>query len=155
MAKLDLSSTYRRVPVHADDQYLLGIEWRSLVYCNKALPFGLQSAPKLFAAVAYGLASAMACRGVQDFLYYLDGFFFCSSPGSAATEEALRVAIALCRELGLPVAPHKLVAPHKVDGPSTAIIFLGLLINSLKQELMLPEAKLAQLLNTLCLWSHR
>ena len=149
MAKLDLSSGYRRVPVHAADQHLLGIERRGVVYCDKALPFGLRSAPKLFTAVADGLAWAMACRGIQDFLHYLDDFFFCSSPASTAAEEALRIAVPLCRLLSLPVAPDK------VEGPSTSIIFLGILIDSLKQELRLPEAKLVQLLNSLRLWSRR
>ena len=40
-------------------------------------------------------------------------------------------------------------------GPSTSITFLGIRINSLKQELRLPEAKMAQLLSTLHLWSPR
>ena len=75
------------VPVHADDQPLLGMEWSGVKYIDQALPFGLRSAPKIFPAVADGLAWALACEGVQDSLHYLDDFFFCgslvSSPDSA------------------------------------------------------------------------
>ena len=72
MAKLNLSSAYRHVPVHPDDSHLLGFEWRGVTYVDRALPFGLRSAPKVFTAVADGLAWAMACRGIRDFLHYLD-----------------------------------------------------------------------------------
>lgn len=42
VAKLDLHSAYRKVgPVHPDDQHLFRLEWHGVVYCNKALPFGL------------------------------------------------------------------------------------------------------------------
>ena len=41
-AMLDLSQTYRRVPVHEHDQPLLGLTWHSSRYIDKALPFGLR-----------------------------------------------------------------------------------------------------------------
>ena len=126
MSKLDLSSAYRRVPVHPHDQHLLGIEWQGVVYCDKALPFGLRSAPKLFTAVADGLAWAMLCRGISVLLHYLDDFFFCSPPDSAAAAEALKIAVPLCSELGLPTVPDKLV------GPATCIPFLGIEIDSVR-----------------------
>ena len=40
-------------------------------------------------------------------------------------------------------------------GPSTTITFLGIEIDSIKQELRLPEPKLVQLLQTLRLWVGR
>ncbi len=59
MAKIDLHSAYRMVPV---DQSLLCIEWKGNWYMDKALPFGLRSAPILFTAVADALAWAMICN---------------------------------------------------------------------------------------------
>ena len=56
MAKLDLCSSYRRVPEHPMDYHLLGIELGGVVYYDKALPFGLRLAPKLFMAEADGIA---------------------------------------------------------------------------------------------------
>ena len=41
MAKIDLKSAYRMVPVHPQDQPLLSIEWNGSFYVNQALPFGL------------------------------------------------------------------------------------------------------------------
>lgn len=75
MAKLDLKSAYRMVPVHPNDQPWLGIRWKGATYMDKALPFGLCSAPKLFTAIADGLAWAMY-YGVSILIHYLDDFSF-------------------------------------------------------------------------------
>lgn len=64
------------------DQYLLGLRWQGVVYCDRALPFGLCSAPILFTGVADGLVWAMASSGVSHLLHCLDDFLFwaqCSS----------------------------------------------------------------------------
>ena len=51
LSKLDLQNAYTMVPVHLEDQPLLGIRWRGAVYLDTALPFGLRSVPKIFSAV--------------------------------------------------------------------------------------------------------
>ena len=51
LAKLDLREAYRAVPVHPSDQGLLAVSWRSTIYIDRALPFGLRSAPKIFSAL--------------------------------------------------------------------------------------------------------
>ena len=95
MAKLDLRSAYRRIPVHPDDQELLGIEWQGTVFLDRALPFGLRSAPKIFNAVADALAWAMLQSGVNLTLHYLDDFFFCGEPNSNKCSHALGTALPL------------------------------------------------------------
>ena len=41
LAKLDLESAYRNVPVHQADGWLLGMKWKEEIYVDLALPFGL------------------------------------------------------------------------------------------------------------------
>ena len=118
MAKTDIRSAYRQVPVHEDDQHLLGLEWNGTTYIDKALPFGLRSAPKLFSAVADCLAWAMLTEGVVNCVHYLDDFFFWGPPASSDCASMLASATQLCSNLGLPVAPEKTV------GLSTVIAFL-------------------------------
>ena len=55
LAKLDLESAYRIIPVHPDDRQLLGMEWEGEWYVDTRLPFGLRSAPKIFTTVADAL----------------------------------------------------------------------------------------------------
>ena len=45
MAKTDVKSAFRNIPVHPDDWELLGMEWRGLYFFDRVLPFGLRSAP--------------------------------------------------------------------------------------------------------------
>ena len=133
MAKLDLRSAYRMVPVHPDDQVLLGLKWNSNCYIDQALPFGLRSAPKIFTVVADGLTWALIRSGISNVLHYLDDFFFCSAHQLPDCQYALNTAIPLCQQLGLPVAPHK------VEKPSTSIQFLGIEIDSQSQQLRLLQ----------------
>ena len=43
LAKINIKSAFRLLPVHPTDRYLLGMRW----YLDCCLPFGLRSAPKL------------------------------------------------------------------------------------------------------------
>ena len=149
MAKLDLRSAYRMVPVHPHDQWLLGIQWGKHTYVDKALPFGLRSAPKIFNAVADGLAWAMLCEGIAHPIHYLDDFLFCGPPNTGSCQAALGKAIPICHQLGLPIAPEK------VEGPSTTITFLGIEIDSVAQVLRLPDKKLNRLRGMLAEWEGR
>ena len=65
MAKMDIKSAYRNVPVHPKDRRLLGMEWEGATYIDTTLPFGLRSAPLIFSAVADALAWMMQQRGVS------------------------------------------------------------------------------------------
>ena len=62
LAKFDLSNTYHILPVHPDDQPLLGVTWQANIYMDKSLPFGLRSALKvlmLWWTSWHGFSSAM------------------------------------------------------------------------------------------------
>ena len=83
LAKFDQSNAYRILPVHPDDQPLLGVTWQGNVYMDRSLPFGLRSAPKIFNAVADFLAWILFCNGIQFVLHYLDDFLVIAPPGSA------------------------------------------------------------------------
>ena len=52
LAKCDIESAYRIVPVHPDDRQLLGMEWRGRLFVDAALLFALRSAPNIFSALA-------------------------------------------------------------------------------------------------------
>ena len=74
LAKFDLESAYRMVPVHPVDRPLLGMWWKGATYVDGALPFGLRSAPKLFTAVADALLRIMRRHGVRNSMHYLYNF---------------------------------------------------------------------------------
>ena len=76
LLKMDLKDAYRVVPIHQGDQHLLGMSWKGCVYVDtcRFLPFGLQSAQKLFMAVADAMAWVLFLRRIRYVLHYLDDF---------------------------------------------------------------------------------
>ena len=149
IAKLDIKSAYRIVPVHPDDRPLLGMRWSKGVYVDTALPFGLRSAPKLFNAVADALAWIFGQAANRRPIHYLDDFLFLGPPNSDECGAALRSALALCTELGVPISEEKL------KGPGTCIPFLGIVLDTELMQLRLPEEKLRRLLSTVQEWLSR
>ncbi len=105
LSKLELKGAYRMVPIHTDDQPLLGVTWQGAIYVDATLPFGLRSAPKSFSVVPNGITWAMIHRGVINPLHYLTDFLFVSSPAMAEAQAKLPLALSICTELGAPVAP--------------------------------------------------
>ncbi len=138
LALIYLKSAYRMVPVHQYDQSLLAMHWKNETFIDQALPFGLRSAPKFFTAVADSLAWALIQSGIPLLLHYLDDFFFCSPSNFTACQEALNIACPYVVHLGSQ-------APHKVVGPCSVLSFLGIIIDSERQELRLPEDKLERI----------
>ena len=66
------------VSIHPEDQALLGVFWEGKIHTDRALPFGLRSAPKIFSAVADALQWIVVKKGVRNLLHYLDDFIFVS-----------------------------------------------------------------------------
>ena len=79
LAKLDIRSAYRLIPVHPDDRPLLGFQWQGVQYVDGMLPFGLHSAPKIFTAIANALEWVARQRGVPEIDHYLDSRAACHS----------------------------------------------------------------------------
>ena len=147
-AFLALKSTYRMVPIHSADQHLLAVSWQGVTHVDSALPFGLRSAPKIFSAVADALAWAMVCKGLTGALHYLDDFLFVA-PSQRLAEASLSKALQTCQELEFPVATEK------TEGPSTSLVFLGILIDTTAGTLELPQRKLDQLKALVQAWEGK
>ena len=146
IAKLDIQSAYCNVPVHPDDRPLLGMEWEGQTFVDVALPFGLCSAPKIFSALAGALVWILEKQGLCPLLHYLDDFLLVGGAGSEECAVSLRVTQEVCRQLGVPLAMHKL------EGPACCLAFLGITINTEAMELRLPADKLARLGNMIQQW---
>ncbi len=149
LAKIDLESAYRIVPVHLDDRPLLGMVWKGQLFVDTALPFGLRSAPKLFTAVADGLLWVRLNQGIRSAIHYLDDYLIFGLPGSSECEQSLRIALELCTRLGVPVSTHKL------EGPATSVTFLGIILDTNASELRLTEDKLTRLSALIREWKNK
>ena len=149
LAKVDIESAYRLIPVHPQDRPLQAVRWGGQVFIDPMLPFGLRSAPKIFNAVADALNWLLHQRGIPHVLHYLDDFIIISPPRSSQGQESLALLRRLCRELGVPIAEHK------TDGPTTCLVFLGIEIDTVAGQLRLPGDKLRRLQALLRQWGDR
>ena len=76
----------------------------------------------------------------------MDDFFITGKPGLSDCEQALTQMLHICRQLGFPIAEGK------IEGPATTLVFLGILLDTMKLEMRLPKDKLATLKALLQRW---
>ena len=93
LIKIDLKDAYHINPVHPTNVHLLGISWQGATYVDRALPFGLRSAPKIFTAVSVMIAWALHCQDLHDQIHYLDYFLLLVHPSSDQGEAVLSTAL--------------------------------------------------------------
>ena len=149
LAKIDIKSAFRLLPVHPADRHLLGMRWKDQVYIDHCIPFGLRSAPKLFNILADLLAEIAQNAGVSYLIHYLDDYLTMGPPASSVCQNNVNTFLSLCAELGVPLATDKL------EGPSTTLSFLGIILDTHQMEIRLPSNKLIRMLELLTTWLPR
>ena len=114
MTKTDIQSAFRIIPVHPEDWELLGMAWKDHYYFDKALPFGLQSAPFIFNQFSESLEWLVKhYLKIPSIIHILDDFFIVQPPPSSLCATALCKILTLLTELNIPLAPTKPSAPPK------------------------------------------
>jgi hypothetical protein len=69
----DLTSGYYHVALHPDSRRFVGFKWEGTYYQYNCLPFGLSTAPWIFAKVIRELVMFWRAKGI-NILPYLDDF---------------------------------------------------------------------------------
>ena len=149
LAKIDIESAYRLVPVHPDDRPLLAMSWEGATFVDPMLPFGLRSAPKIFNALADALNWHLQRKGIPEIYHYLDDFIVIAPANSPLCHQYLAILDKECLALGVPLAAHKRA------GPTTTLTFLGIEIDTVAGQIRLPSDKLARLTATITQWKDR
>ena len=150
LAKIDIKSAFRLLPVHPADRHLLSMRWRKQIFVDTCLPFGLRSAPKLFNVLADLLSWVLEQQMVTPVLHYLDDFFTIGPQDSPSCASNLQRIKDTCSLLGIPLALEK------VEGPSQSLTFLGISLNTQLMLARLPDEKLSRIRNQVSAWlSHR
>jgi hypothetical protein len=147
LAKADIKSAFRLLPINPDDFSLLGFKFAGSYYFDKCLPMGAKCSCRKFEAFSTFLEWCVQrdSVGEGEVFHYLDDFLFSSVANSTGCERILFNFVELCRRLGVPLAEDKL------EGPTTLLAFLGLLIDTMRMEIRVPAEKIAKarsLINT-------
>ena len=136
LAKFDVESTYRHIPMHSNDRNLLGMKWRAKYLIKLALPFRLCSVPCIFSSFADLLVKILTQNyGINLLLHYLDDFHTLCPPNAPVCQNNVNTCVQLFSEWRIPLHPDKL------EGPSICLMVLGIELDSMTLQAHLPQDK--------------
>ncbi|XP_055335738.1 uncharacterized protein LOC129586500 [Paramacrobiotus metropolitanus] len=150
MAKMDIKSAFRLIPVRRADWNLLGFKISGEYFFDIVLPFGCRSSPYIFEFFSLAVHWCVGKRArLVTLLHYVDDFFFVGKPRTIECSLLMQSMEAVCSELGVPLALDK------TEGPATRLTFLGIVLDSVAQTLSLPNNKQLDIMETLKNWVGR
>ena len=134
--KRDLKRAYRQLPVDPYDYPLLGYLWGDQLFFDVRLPMGLRSAAMACQRVTNSVCFMLSQAGCFA-LSYLDDFMGISTPHDA--DRQFELSGSLLQALGLQESSQK-VCP-----PSTQMICLGVLFDTVNLTMSVNPARLREL----------
>ena len=138
MAKTDLKSAFRLIPIHSDDWNLLGVYWKAHYYVDLYLPFGLRSSPYIFNQLSDALEWILKNNyGLQHVIHILDDFFV-AEPSRVGCLKTFNTLLKVFMSLWAPLVASKTL------GPSQVLEFMGIVLDTTRMEARLPEDKLSR-----------
>jgi len=145
MAKADIESAFRLLPIHPSDFQLLGMKIGDKYFVDKALPMGASCSPALFEKFSTFIEWVVKKEALTDNVtHYMDDFLIVSSSDEQSVTSCARVVKKLeevCEKMGVPLAKEKSV------GPVPKITYLGLEIDAIGQQVSIPQGKLQEIKN--------
>jgi len=136
MAKLDIKSAFRILPVNPLDFELLGFKFLGQYYVDRCLPMGCSISCRLFEMFSTFLEYVIKSQtGVQTISHFLDDYIL-SSRSREGCQLLMQNFLGICDELGVPIAHEK------TEGPLQVITYLGLEIDTIRREVRVPRDKL-------------
>ncbi|XP_060127970.1 uncharacterized protein LOC132591759 [Zootoca vivipara] len=140
LAKCDIESAFRLLPIHPSDFWLLGFQFEGAFYFDKAMPMGCSVACAAFESFSTFLEWALRFRtGLEGVTHYLDDFLLSGASNTGDCVALLQAFAALTKELGVPLAGEK------TEGPTTRLTYLGILLDTVAQTSSLPPEKIVKL----------
>ena len=123
-----------------ESQKFLRFVWLGQTYQFLALPFGLNTAPRIFTKLLKPVVAYLHTRNIR-LLIYLDDILIIGSSVQILREHTVLV-IELLRNLGFIINYEKSLLT-----PTPVLEFLGFLINSKTMKFYLPQTKVAKVLD--------
>jgi len=151
MAKTDIKSAYRVIPLHKSEHELFGICWKNEYFYDKCLCFGLRSAPFIFSTFSDLLEWILKNNyHIGEIIHILDDFLLATvGPNDQQCRQNLQTLLQVFHNLGVPIAEEK------TEGPAQVMVFMGIELDSVAQEARLPSDKLQRLKSSFAEWGFR
>lgn len=150
LSKLDIKSAFRICPVRPADWHYLGFTFMNFFFVDLCLPMGLRSSVNRFTRLSDAILWIIQTNyGVTHSTHYLDDYLLAGPASSDKCLEHMQATIKLFADIGVPLAPEKVI------GPLTCLTFLGIEIDTMSMSLKLPAAKFEELLQEIEIWSTK
>ena len=145
IAKSDMSSAFRHVPLRRDQWHLLVIKptqpetHKIFYFMDKCLLFGSSISCAIFQAISDAIAFIVQKRMKKENVNYLDDYLFAAAL-KLECDRQVQEFLAVCEDISFPVALEK------TYWGMTLLVFLGLLLDSEKQMVCIPQEKIEKAL---------
>ena len=141
LAKSDIQSAFRIIPISPLDYHLLGFKWKGKYFFDRCLPMGASSSCQIFEKFSSALQWIIE-NYLQNtrVIHVLDDFLFISDKEQTCTS-SLRIFLKICADIGVPISMEKTV------GPSQILPFLGIQLDTVGMFASLPPDKVEKFLN--------
>jgi len=136
MAKCDIESAFRIIPIASADYGLLGFKWEGVYYHDKCLPMGCSVSCNIFESFSSALQWVMQHKfGVYSMTHILDDFIFFGPPSSAICGTDLNNFLSLASKINIPMNHSKTVLP------TTCAELHGIEVDTINMVARLPKDK--------------
>ena len=136
--KVDISRAFRHLKIDPLDYDLLGLHWDA-AFIDTCLPFGSRHGSQNFQRISDAVHYVLRCHG-YCVTNYIDDFVGYGTPDVVRhSYDCLRNVL---ERLGLTISEKKLVPP------STKAVCLGILIDTIKGTVSIPDEKFCQIIQT-------
>ena len=149
MAKTDVKNAFRIIPIHPDDYGLLGMQWRGLYYYDRCMPMDCSSSCLTFEMFSTAVEWIARNKRKVDYILHILDDYLLVAPTEQLCQQQLDLFLSLCSYLGIPIAPEK------TCGPSTAMSFAGIELDSIFLEARLPRDKIEKCISLISDFIHR
>lgn len=137
--KTDGRDAFKQIPVHPDFWPLQMVKFQQQFYFFTRLCFGSRSSPFIFDQFSSAVCwIAEHVFGVQNLLHLLDDYI-AFIPSSADGVAEMARFLKVFSDLNIPLSESK------TCGPTTRIEYLGLILDTCKMQVELPEVKLQRI----------
>jgi hypothetical protein len=137
-AKTDVADAFRLIPVQPSDYPKLGMCFQNKYYYDRALPQGCGSSCKIFETFSSAIHAILEAYAPEVKCVHMLDDFFLMSPDYNTCASHLDLLLAICSDIGVPMAPEKTTVP------STTTTFLGVELDTTARVARLPREKLDQ-----------
>ncbi|KAJ2942855.1 hypothetical protein O0L34_g15045 [Tuta absoluta] len=142
MTKLDISQAYYHIPIRRQHRRFLRISYNGRLLQMTCLPFGLATAPRMFASITNWTAEVLRTKGLRV-VVYLDDYCIAHQDQKVLRAQA-HVAVSFLTSLGWCVSLEKLIL-----NPVQSIDYLGINWNTLSNTKALPPEKISKIRQSL------